>query len=225
MKQTREILKEYFKTKKIPTGEQFADLIDSIPNIIEDGCVRSRDKGLILSPKGDKNTLFEIYPEELETDFSYTVKRPCWSLVLDDDKNIQLLDANGMVVFSSATTKKENIQGKKLKIPADRNWHTLQIEDSEISQRMSCRAYRIVGFYKHPRTNNYKFTEVNISHCNGKRLKLESPSKQWGTWFSMIKFRWVLRNREIYLQARSRRSKSQGKELMFHVLKLWECVD
>lgn len=225
MQQSRSILKEYFKTKKIPTEAQFAELIDSVPNIVEDGCVRSKNNGLILSPKGGNNTLLEIYSEELETDFAYTVKEPCWSLVLDDDKNIQLLDAEGTVVFSSATKKQSDLQGKKLKIPADKRWHTLQIDDSEIGQRMSARAYRIVGFYKHPHTKHYKFTEVNISHCNGRKLTMESPSKQWGIWFSKILFRWVIVNREICLQARSRRKKSQGNELMFHVSKLWECVD
>ncbi len=218
----RDILKEYFKSKKIPTGEQFAELIDSVPNIVEDGYIQSGENGLILSPHGEKNTLLNVHSEEIETD---SIQKPCWSLILDDDNQLQLINAEGATLFSTAVKKQEDTQKMEFKVHADRRWHTLPIEDGEISQRFGCRAYRIVAFYKHPRSGNYRFTEAIVSHRNGRKLEIISASKSYGIWFSRIKFRWKVVNRDIYIQVKCRRKISDNKEIQCHIFKLWECID
>ena len=47
----RHTLKSYFQKGDVPTEEQFAELIDSVPNIVDDGeAVRTED-GWALYPR------------------------------------------------------------------------------------------------------------------------------------------------------------------------------
>lgn len=216
----RKRLKGYFKTKSVPTDEQFAEFIDSIHNVVEDGKLQSGDDGLILSPRGEANTLLEVYSEDLETATEYVSKMPCWSLVLDYDNNIQLLNGDKDVVFSTAAGNRN----KYFKIPADSRWYTLHIEDSDIEQRKWCRAYRIMVCDKYSHLIRHRFTEVTASHYYGQKFKITSPRKRWGIWFSKVKFRWIIINGGVYLQMRSKKNAS-SLEIKCHISKLWECTD
>lgn len=54
----RHTLKSYFQKGDVPTEEQFAELIDSVPNIVDDGeAVRTEDGWALYPRKGGKLTL------------------------------------------------------------------------------------------------------------------------------------------------------------------------
>ena len=49
----RHTLKSYFQKGDVPTEEQFAELIDSVPNIVDDGeAVRTEDGWALYPRKG-----------------------------------------------------------------------------------------------------------------------------------------------------------------------------
>ena len=51
----RHTLKSYFQKGDVPTEEQFAELIDSVPNIVDDGeAVRTEDGWALYPRKGGK---------------------------------------------------------------------------------------------------------------------------------------------------------------------------
>ena len=52
-KTNRKTLKEYFGKGKKPNHTQFADLIDSMLNVVDDGFNKSAERGMLLSPLND----------------------------------------------------------------------------------------------------------------------------------------------------------------------------
>lgn len=74
----RKTLKGYFKKGSIPTEEQFASLIDSVPNIAEDGqAVRTSD-GWSFYPEAGKPLQICLHEEE--------GKPAAWTLCLTPEK-------------------------------------------------------------------------------------------------------------------------------------------
>lgn len=49
----RKTLKSYFEKGDVPTEEQFAELIDSVPNIVDDGQVIRTKNGWAFYPSQD----------------------------------------------------------------------------------------------------------------------------------------------------------------------------
>jgi DNA-binding transcriptional regulator YhcF (GntR family) len=51
-KKNRETLKNYFKKGSLPSEKEFANLIDSMLNTIDDGFEKTEDEGLKISAPG-----------------------------------------------------------------------------------------------------------------------------------------------------------------------------
>lgn len=53
----RKTLKSYFEKGDVPTEEQFAELIDSVPNIVDDGqVIRTKIAGLSIHRRTGSST-------------------------------------------------------------------------------------------------------------------------------------------------------------------------
>lgn len=220
----RKTLKGYFQTDSVPTSAQFEELIDSVYNLVEDGDLKNNGNGLVLRPSGENKTLLEIYPEDIDGNTSDIPSAPCWSLVMNNEKNIELVNADGVIVFSTGV-KNNLVSGDKyMKVKADGNWHTLLFERSDTTLKFNCEAYRILAYYKCPHSINYKFTEVAVSHCDKRKLKLSSSSKHYGMWFSKIKFRWKTNGGDICLQVKSKRRMPANTDIQCNITKLWDCT-
>ena len=74
-KTNRRTLKEYFGKGKKPDSGQFADLIDSMLNIVDDGFNKSAERGLQLSPLDDEGAVMEIRQNILDSE-------PAWIVAL-----------------------------------------------------------------------------------------------------------------------------------------------
>ena len=90
-KYNRKILKEKFKDGKRPSGQNFAALIDSMINIIDDNLVKNSQYGLVLYPTSD-----DLIALTLKT--SCTAEA-AWSIKVenndDESVNLNLIDHNG----------------------------------------------------------------------------------------------------------------------------------
>src|SRR5215208_5429375 len=62
MKRNRMTLKDFFRRGKIPTEENFADLIDSMLNQDEDSISKLGNDPLKISANGDEEALINFYP-------------------------------------------------------------------------------------------------------------------------------------------------------------------
>lgn len=75
-RKNRNTLKGYFKKGDIPTEEQFAELIDSTLNLVEDEQVIRTDTGWAFYPTPDGSLDIGLYTERPATG----AEQPVWSL-------------------------------------------------------------------------------------------------------------------------------------------------
>lgn len=92
-KKNRNTLKNYFKIGRLPSQEQFGDLIDSMLNVIDEGFDKSAEEGFKISQLGDSGKLISFYENILQ-------KSPVWSIRLD-------LKTGNLFIDSIASEKEE----------------------------------------------------------------------------------------------------------------------
>lgn len=74
----RKTLKSYFVSGSVPTEKEFATLIDSVSNIVEDGKVKIGVNGLILYPQDDiRKGVIEIYDDKNQ--------KPWWTIAISEN--------------------------------------------------------------------------------------------------------------------------------------------
>lgn len=98
----RKTLKTFFERKKIPTAEQFADMIDSIPNIIDDGAVVFGNEGFSVFTK-DRNKrdgdVLEICQNQADGS-----KKIQWKFNMNVDGDLSITDKQkkNLITFSNS---------------------------------------------------------------------------------------------------------------------------
>lgn len=215
----RKTLKGYFQTGKIPTEEHFAELIDSCHNILDDGQVHP----VIIYPRESAGVLAKIYREKPGGGESDAV---CWSLSIDSDKNLILANEQEEKVLSITQEKHISFFDKTpakganaelaISVPSDGQWHNLPIETD------GCSACRIVVCYEYAKTKKQKVTEVIVSQCYGRRLKISGSKKFCGCHFGKILFRWNKTEGKRHLEARCRLPKIELSRFECKITKLWD---
>ena len=105
-KKDRNTLKKYFEAGRLPSSEQFADLIDSMLNVIEEGFDKTAEEGFKVSQIDNTGKLISFY-ENIE------VKKSVWSLRLDM--------ASGKLIFDNQVLESHRamaaVLGVILKLP------------------------------------------------------------------------------------------------------------
>jgi hypothetical protein len=88
-KQNRKTLKNYFGKGNLPTESQFADLIDSALNLLDDRFDHTAKDGFKITTTGDNEGLFSFYDGDNPQD-------PRWSMGLEESRD-ELVFRNGKV--------------------------------------------------------------------------------------------------------------------------------
>lgn len=211
----RNTLKEYFKSGNAPTEEQFAELIDSMPNIREDGVVRTARDGIAFYSREGHDTWASFYGNAPEGADAFGGEGsggalPCWTLAAGQNKELILKDETGksVLVIAQGRTISPAVEpdaGDACRMmPADGYWHDLPIEAKAGRESYGCRVYRILAVYHRGKTC-CRMAEAEASHCGGGQLRLSSPQKRWGIWRGPICLRWKRKNGGLFLQMRGRR--------------------
>lgn len=220
IRKDRKTLKEYFQSGKVPTEGQFAELIDSTHNIIEDGPVRFGDKGWMICPIKGKEPGIGFYSKENCNE----TEPPIWLLTATPDGNLLLKNKQEETMLSvsqdmtftlfNQLTVKGNVTANSFKdasgiwpgqtlsmeIPADRKWYNLPIEAAAGECRPGCRVYRIWACYQNIFSEDYQMTEALVQHCNYGNKTIKSSRKHWWGWSGKIRMRWRVREGKLYLQ-------------------------
>ena len=88
---TRSTLKNFFRRGSFPTEVNFADLIDSTINKVDDGFAKSPEDGLLLSPQGTSKRLISFFENIRD-------KSPAWYITFVEDrrsKGLSIEDRKG----------------------------------------------------------------------------------------------------------------------------------
>lgn len=238
----RETLKEYFKSGKTPSEANFTDLIDSIPNIEEDGMCRTGKGGMMLFPAKEGGAWAGIYPGD-------GAETPVWSFALNEKNELLVQNATRQTVLSigqdntvsvfgnlnvsrrvfadefNGTTGMKPGLSEYLKIPADGCWHDLPVESASSENRPGCRIYNIFAGYLDKRQCAYQMARAIAGHCNRENLELTSPQKHWWGWRGPIRFRWDRRGDALFLQMKNKGRKKETTAIYYRMTELWNYTD
>lgn len=234
----REVLKSYFKKGSTPTAEQFAQLIDSVPNMEDDRVIKATDNdGICLFPTNESRTLATVFAQAPEQNTSY----PLWRLTLDADCSLGIRDGNGNQVMTidknrditlsgtlkaakciSGNDKDNDSKQRQLEINTNGAWHNLPVESEIGDSPEMCRVYRISACYKNLQNGKYSTCEALASHSSGRRRKVLSPNKHWWGWSGHIKIRWRHRDDKLYLQIKHRGINKGAKTIRCRLETIWE---
>ena len=222
-KTNRRTLKEYFGRGKKPDSTQFADLIDSMLNIVDDGFNKSAEKGLLLSPLDDEGAVMEVRRNILDSDPAWVValgKRgelhirrgleeqalmtlcPDGKVVIGENEKV-LLKINGAVQADSFTGG--YLQGK---VPADGQWQNIGGMD------YGCIGYHVLAACGLKGKGRYALCDVTAMHCFGKHPRIWSRRSWFGARFNKIQFRWQRDGLNCGLQVRTR--SNYGEDVYIH---------
>ena len=212
----RHTLKSYFQKGDVPTEEQFAELIDSVPNIVDDGeAVRTEDGWALYPRKGGKMgvSLHEAAGEP-----------PAWKLTLTSDKGLAIKNEAGEALLELKQDKNivlhASVQQEGggdepepdpqdyLVIEADKKWATLK-EITDIKE--SSRVYTVMALYRDREFGICKLTRAIAICLNNVEQWVESPRKHWWGWSGYIRLRWQADRDKTYLQIRSTSNSYSGK--------------
>lgn len=212
----RHTLKSYFQKGDVPTEEQFAELIDSVPNIVDDGeAVRTEDGWALYPRKGGKMgvSLHEAAGEPaawkltLTSDKGLAIKNEAGEALLElkQDKNIVL---HASVQQEGGGDEPEPDPQDYLVIEADKKWATLK-EITDIKEYS--RVYTVMALYRDREFGICKLTRAIAICLNNVEQWVESPRKHWWGWSGYIRLRWQADRDKTYLQIRSTSNSYSGK--------------
>lgn len=222
-KTNRRTLKEYFGKGKKPDSGQFADLIDSMLNIVDDGFNKSAERGLLLSPLDDEGAVMEIRKNILDG-------APAWIVALGKGGELHIqrgTDEEPLVVISqdfkiafggkdkinlevNGTIHADSFTGSHLqgKVPANGLWQDI----GEMSY--GCIGYRIEAACGLKGKGRYALAEVTAMHCFGKHPHIRYARSWFGSRFNKIQFRWRSEGLNCGLQVRTR--SDYGEDVWVH---------
>lgn len=222
-KTNRRTLKEYFGKGKKPDSGQFADLIDSMLNIVDDGFNKSAERGLLLSPLDDAGAVMEIRQNILDGE-------PAWIISLGkggelhihrgmDEEALLTLSQDGKIVLGTndkisleinGTVHADSFIGGYLQGRALANGQWQNIGELDYG----CVGYCIEAACGLKGKGRYALAEVTAMHCFGKHPYIRSSRSWFGSRFNKIQFRWHSEGLNCVLQVRTR--SDYGEDVWVH---------
>nr|WP_129734247.1 hypothetical protein [Parabacteroides goldsteinii] len=225
----RSTLKEYFKKGKVPTEEQFADLIDAVSNIAEDGQVVRTSTGWVFFPEQGDSLNIGFYPKTPAT----STEPPVWSVVVTPEKELLIKNEKDDTVIEITQDKTVTVHGDLkiegsekpplpedyISIPADKKWHDLPLDISR--EGFGCRVYRIYASFRERGTGLCRLTRLTALWLNFLEQRIESPQKHWWGWSGGVRFRWYEENDTPCLQMRSKK-RLPGGEVHCRIVEMYK---
>lgn len=212
----RNTLKGYFKRGCTPTEEEFAKLIDSVPNIVEDGHAVCTQEGWAFHPQDGGKMRITLHEA--------ADKSASWTLELTPDKGLAIANGAGEPLLELKQEKKiilhapvEQEEGGTEPTPvpqdyrevkADKRWTDL-VEIADMKE--GSRVYTVIALYRDKDLGVCKLTRATAICLNSVEQQVESLRRHWWGWSGRIRLRWQEKDGKICLQIRSTRNSYSGR--------------
>lgn len=213
----RNTLKSYFEKGDVPTEQQFAELIDSVPNIVDDGeVVRTKDGWALYPQKGGKMRV-SLHGAEDESAAWTLALTPDKGLVIENEAGESLLELkqNKIIALHASVQKDGGDEPEPAtgpedyrEIKADKHWTDLaEIPDVKDG---SC-VYAVIAVYRDRNLSVCKLTRVTAIYLNSFEQWVESSRKHWWGWSGRVRLRWQVKEGKTCLQIRSTKNSYSGR--------------
>jgi len=199
---TRGALKSLFKRGMVPTEVNFADLIDSSVNKIDDGFAQSSTHGFMLSPQGSDQKLISFFESIRDEDSAFNIRlnpdRNSEGLGFEDkDKNSVLFLRQGGNVGINTTRPRFQLEVNGMtgmrgrigtyeigRIVADKNWHVV------LPELDGSHAFEIIAYVAgRPKRGKYGLTHATAVATHGKG-SIKQQRASFKAFWQKIKMRW-----------------------------------
>lgn len=218
----RKTLKSYFRKGCIPTEEQFAELIDSVHNIMEDGRIIRTAEGWAFYPDGNKPLQLCLH--------NSADGNAVWTVHITPEKSLAVKNADGDTVVEMMQDKSVVLPGMKpqeeggpdidpepkpdpqtdgayyITVDTDRKWH-----DIAIAEKKGLNMFNAFMLLYDQNAGTCKTTFV-MSYCmNTVECYIKSPQKHWWGWSGGLNLKWNVKDGKPCLQVRSKQYRKSGK--------------
>jgi hypothetical protein len=242
-RRTRAMLKQQFEHGKMPTEDDFEDLIESMLNMLDEGFEKSAREGFKVAQLGD-GKLLSFYQNIVEG-------TPLWSIGLDTgsnnlsfqaDKNRPLMTLSSHVDDDGVTRSRVGIRQSspqheldvggfiasrgrigregKMAVPADGNWY-------DVSAAMTgCQAWEVVaGVGGKDAEGRYALMHAYALNAFNSNSSITYHQSHFGNKCSRIELRWIGTETsspfEFKLQMRVGCTYGADVWIKYHMTQLW----
>lgn len=236
----RDILKNFFRKGNLPGEGQFAHLIDSMVNRIDDGISSTPEDGLRIIPQGDQGRLISFFAKD-------DANIPMWSIRLDNANNIlSIKNRAGKSVFSangdgfiglgtdspqtrldvsgvvSMTGRRGIYTGEQAEhngpvvVPADGKWHKI------LTHLDGCRGFEVVAGSGVRKTGRYALMHAIALNCfNGRRSKIKKVHATYRWFWQRIALKWTGNMHDYDLEVKTWMNYGDGAVIKCNITEIW----
>lgn len=221
----------------------FADLIDSVVNIVEDGIGRAVDEGFRISPLGYSKRLLSFFESSQH-------KKSSWFISLNDSNaqglsiqeeaagpRLTIAPGGQVGIGTSSPAHKLEVKGSIAMesrvgvfasgfVPGDGKWHDV------LSGLNHIQAFEVMAKINGRKgSGKYAVLHALALSAYGGRLshsKIRTTAAYYGSWLNQIQVRWVGTVNNFALQLRTRGhyglddKTAEPFQLQFHITRLWD---
>jgi len=230
--QNRNTLKNYFKKGALPTENQFADFIDSVTNIIDDGFEKSAEHGLKIAAIGDREKLISFFRkmEMVAPDWSVGVHPETGRFHIRnaDGRSLLTLTAEGRVgigcddpqgdIDLRGTLGMEGRIGRFRQglVPADARWHAI------VGDLDGCHAFEVTAGAGKKREGRYALVHAVALNTFKGRGRVTLHQAHFDARCNRIKLRWRGKRHNYRLEIRTCRPYGGDAAIRYHIARLWD---
>lgn len=223
---TRDELKKYFGAGQKPTSEDFADMIDSMVNIVDDKVAgklelaseQENDAAIEFKKRViDKQPVWKIAMDKNDCMIIQSGKDDAKMLILHPDNKIELGAGNDLLVkgtiYADSFLGRFNGSGQK---PADGQWHDLVIGSK------GPKAYEIIAGCETFNNYNFAFVKAVATQFNNAPIRVKKTNFSWRTLgSSKIQLKWFIQDDNCVLRIRSHKNLGNNVVIDVYVNELY----
>lgn len=242
VRKDRTNLKKLFQEGQLPREGDFALLIDSMVNIIEDGITSTHEDGLRISSRGDEGRLISFFAKD-------DGNTPEWTIQLDNSNKIlsisnrnagtvlsltdegdigigsdmpeeSKLDVRGVISMTGRRGIYKGAKGDKtgpVTVKADKQWHKI------LRHLKGCRAYEIMAGTGAENTGRYAMVHAIAMNCfNGRKSKIKTINASHRWFWHRISFRWTGKADDYDLEVKSWIDFGPDAVIKCYITELWQ---